>query len=63
MSTLHIGDRVTIVGHSMRLAGRTGVIDSKHENGKLTVAFEDGGIYSFNPCDLEKIPASIEKID
>ena len=60
MSTLHIGDRVKVVGHSMRLAGRIGVIHDQREDGKLSIAFDDGDHASFDPGELEKIVLSLE---
>ena len=53
MSTLHLGDRVIVVGHSMRLAGSAGVIRDRRADGKLSVAFDDGEFASLDPGDLE----------
>ena len=60
MSKLHIGDRVKVIGHSMRLAGRIGVIHDQRDDGRLCVAFDDGDHASFIPSDLEKVILHLE---
>jgi hypothetical protein len=53
MSKLHLGDRVIVVGHSMRLAGSAGVIRDRRKDGHLSVSFDDGEFAYFDPGDLE----------